>query len=451
MSRPGPQSPGGFSITQRILGTCLLIITLVIAILLALMVRQFNASIQQQADALGEALITHTALEVATPLAMSDSLALAAVLQELVKTPYVAHAALYNMENRTLAEAGRRPRKGNINSLYSKSVTSEQVVAGQLHLSIDVKRLQQPLYHNLQGLALLGVILLLGAVLLLSRLARSISLPLGELQHWLIQPVGPAPQQQRGDEIGLLARTLGQHFNLPVEATAYATETEAGTETSAENNPDPQTEVAPPEPAPLPEHTAVLAVELKLVEGIFPLPDGRREQLQAHYRQALDEVAALYQGQLHSLDTEQALMLFHDTSENHLAHALCAGELLRGFAHALQIELAGSDTTLGIQLGIAQGAAVTDQELSALRQHQVVEEALELCQHSRNLVLVGQSAALHAQAACASIREIARPAAASCIERLLPPWPEQLDGQLQKLVAITLTEEQTQDSQSAGY
>lgn len=443
MAQHAPQSASGISLTQRILGLGLLVIALVIAAMVAMTARQFNASIQQQADALGEALVTHTAQAVAAPLALSDSLALAAVLRELVDNPYVAHAALYSVDNRTLAEAGQRPRAGKINSLYTRSIAFEQVIAGQLHVNIDVKRLQQPLSASLQGLMLLGVVLLLGAVMLLSRLARSISQPLEDLRRWLAQPIGQVPHQQRNDEIGLLARTLGQHFSLPIHVqpvttpfSANAGDAEAEAEPEDDTLPDDIPEASPEPEASLPEHCAVLAVELRLERGIYELDEQRYEQLLDHYGQALEEVAAAYQGQLLELADGQVLMLFHDDDEAHVCHALCAAELLRAFAHTLQMEIADSGTTLGMQLGIACGSTVSDLSEEGLLQHPAIAEALELGRHSRNLVLVGQSAAGHPQTSCASIRSIARPAGASCVERLLSPWPEQLDDQLQDLMLL---------------
>lgn len=446
MAQHAPQPVSGISITQRVLGLCLLVIALVIAALVAMTIRQFNASIQQQADALGEALVTHTAQAVSAPLALSDPLALAAVLRELVSNPYVAHAALYSVDNRTLAEAGRRPRPGSINSLYTRSIAFDQAIAGQLHVNIDVQRLRQPLYGNLQGLALLGVLLLLVALVLLSRIARSISQPLTDLQRWLMQPAGAAPHMRRGDEIGLLARTLDQHFNLPFAAPAQAEQADdsvpAATghdEPSAAEPATPESiTTAEPEAATAwPESCAILAIGFKLEQGIRGLGEQRREQLLEHYAEALEEIAGYYQGLLLELADGHTLMLFHNDHEPHVTHALCAAELLRVFVHALQMEIADSDTTLSIQLSLACGEAVIDLSEEGLLQHPAIAEALRLGRHSRNLVLLDRSVLSHPQAACASVRGIARAAGASYIEHMRAPWPDLLDEQLQALMLLT--------------
>ncbi|NLD15624.1 MAG: hypothetical protein GX665_11165 [Gammaproteobacteria bacterium] len=438
MAAPAPHPVSGISITQRIIGLCLLVIAGVIAVLLALTVRQFNASIQQQADALGTALSTHAAREVAAPLSLGDNLALAAVLRELVANPYVVHAALYSVDNRTLAEAGQRPRQGRVNSLYTRTIAFEQVIAGQLHININVRLLQQPLYGNLQGLALIGVLLLLAAVMLLSRVARSVSQPLVELQQWLERPTGAAPHQNRGDEIGLLARTLEHSFHPPGETPVLEP-----APVLQESVTDEPTLSAPPEPETeaqtcLPDSCAVLAVELTLGQAIHELDDNRRLQLLQHYHEALDEVARLYQGRRIELGAGPTLILFQQEDAECLANALCAAELLRAFAHSLQIEVADSGMTLSMQLGIAEGMPVADLSEGSLLQHPVVGQALELGRYSRNLVLLSASAASHPQTACASIRAIARPAGASCIEHLHLPHSGQLDDQLQGLMLLML-------------
>lgn len=434
MAALAPHPVSGISITQRILGLCLLVIAGVIAILLALTVRQFNASIQQQADALGAALSTHAAREVAAPLSLGDNLALAAVLRELVANPYVVHAALYSVDNRTLAEAGQRPRLGRINSLYTQTLSFEQTIAGQLHVNINVPLLRQPLYGNLQGLALIGVLLLLAAVMLLSRVARSVSQPLIELQHWLAHPTGPAPHQIRSDEIGLLARTLEHSFHPPEEAPAPE---QPPVSDELQPAAPPVLEASEPE-VRLPDSGAVLTVELSLNHATHDLDDSRRLHLLQHYHAALDEVAQLYQGKRVELGAGPTLMLFQHEGAENLANALCAAELLRAFAHALQIEVANSGMTLSMQLGIAEGAPVIDLSEDGLLLHPVIGQALELGRHSRNLVLLSASAASHPQAACASIRAIVRPAGASCIEHLHLPHSEHLDDQLQGLMLLML-------------
>lgn len=449
MAQQTPSFLSGISITRRILIPGLVIIAASIALLLFLTVRQFNHSVQQQADALGEALVVQTAHEISAPLAVADSLALAAVLRELVNNPYVAHAALYSVDNRTMAEAGRRPpATGSLNSLYTRSIAFEQVIAGQLHIHIDVKRLQKPLSGNLQQLALLGIGILLLAVFVLSRIARSITQPLNELQHWLARPLGEAPYQYGNDETGQLARTLNQYVQLSCslpggdtgtdDAEARPADTEDPAAVAVALEDEQAQDVAEEAPAEvLPEHCAVLAVELDLGQAEQMLDEERHARLLDHYEQALEEVAFLYQGRLLELADHKVLLLFHSDQDSYVEDALHAAELLRAFAHALQIEIADSGIALCMQLGISHGDAILDLSEPALMGHPAVRQAIELNQHSRNLVLISQSLAEHpATLDSASIHNLTRPADSSCIVQLLSPGPEQLDEQLQELLQL---------------
>ncbi|MED5659240.1 hypothetical protein, partial [Enterobacter hormaechei] len=81
---------------------------------------------QQQADALGQSLITQTAASATELLVSNDILSLNVLLNNLVKNPLVAHAAIYSVDQRILAEAGSRPKQsllGATEGLYSTPIT----------------------------------------------------------------------------------------------------------------------------------------------------------------------------------------------------------------------------------------------------------------------------------------------------------------------------------------
>ena len=129
-------------------------------------------------------------------------------------------------------------------------------------------------------------------------------------------------------------------------------------------------------------------------------------------------------------------MLFSSehSGDDYLTHALCCGELMRALGHALQIEVADSGITLQLQLGLTRSDEAISPSQAELLLSEATQDALALAQHSRNLLLVQRSVAddpLLRQRA--RIRAIASPEGASCVERLLEPYPSLLERQLARM------------------
>jgi len=180
----------------------------------------------------------------------------------------------------------------------------------------------------------------------------------------------------------------------------------------------------------------VLAIQLGAQEQLRRLPRTRLLDLLERYRGCLEQAAALYQGQLDTLKDGSSLMLFHESEcgEDYLTHAICCGELMRALGHALQIEVADSGITLQLQLGLTLGSDLEELGQAELLLSDSALDALALSQHSRNLLLVEQRVAQDALARQrARIRPIASPEGASCVERLLDPYPALLERQLTRM------------------
>jgi uncharacterized membrane protein affecting hemolysin expression len=194
-----------------------------------------------------------------------------------------------------------------------------------------------------------------------------------------------------------------------------------------------------PAPEPVAESiyaSAVLAIQLGAQEQLRRLPRSRLMDLLQRYRACLDQTAALYQGQLHTLSDGGTLMLFHqrNSGADYLTHAICSGELMRALAHALQIEVADSGITLQLQFGLIEGADLSKASQGDLLLSDTAQDALALSQHSRNLLLVNRKIAddpLLRQRA--RIRSIASPEGACCVERLLDPYPALLERQMSRM------------------
>lgn len=449
------------SIASRITGYVFLIIATSLLAFAWLVHTQLQWSVQQQADALGHSLLQQTRSVAEGALSADDTLSVAVLLRDLVDNPYVSHAALYSVDNRILAEAGKRPKSNSAQrDFYSQQLSFEDVIAGSLHLHIDIDKLQQPLTTSMQNMAVLGLVLLVLAMILSVHLARSLALPLQSLSNWLINPAPPAPFIKRSDEIGLLARQLNQYFiddtqtassaalepaeDLAQQAAPY-TARSAQLPTNDEHAASYQhmvdtiplsalDTVRPYAAQPVTPRTAVLAVEFGSMEQLRQLPSERFNQLTKKYRHAVQHSAALYGGQLHALTDGRSLITFHSEHDEYPRNALCCGELLRAFGHALQIEVADSGIALHIQLGLSEGPSAKDVSLGELLLSESAQTALSLSQHSRNLLLLSDSLAQHSSiAACSRIRPITQPADACCLETLLNPYPALLQNQLHNL------------------
>jgi uncharacterized membrane protein affecting hemolysin expression len=224
VNRPAPVKPDNFfllifhalrqrrvPLALRIASHSLLLVAAALVIYALVMGMQFKQAMQQQADALGQSLTIQTAASATELLVSNDILSLNVLLNNLVKNPLVAHAAIYSVDNRILAEAGSRPTQsmlGETEGLYSTPITFQEVIAGHLRISLDMQQFQQPMTISLQSMGLLSLILLALTLSLSLRLGRHISTPLMQLRVWLRDPDDPAPGAGRNDEIGDLARQL---------------------------------------------------------------------------------------------------------------------------------------------------------------------------------------------------------------------------------------------------
>jgi len=470
-------------VALRIVSHSLLLVAAALVIYAGIMSMQFRHAMQQQADAVGQSLVTQTANSAAELLVANDNLSLNVLLSNLARNPLVAHAAVYSPDNRVLAESGTRPSQGLLTAtdgIYSTPIRFQDVTAGQVRLALDMDQFQQPMMISLQNMGLLGLILLALTLILSLRLGRQLSTPLLELRVWLRDPDDPAPGAGRLDELGDLARQLQSRLVPPKppkaevadedddpfadeqgglsvkpparkaavkpaarKAPVADADSELDADAFAELVPDSFTE-PPPTPAPVvptePDivTSAVLAIQLGAQDQLSRLPRSRLEQLLERYRDCLQQATELYDGELHTLKDGGSLILFHERSDDddYLTRALCCGEIMRALGHALQVEVVGSGATLQLQLGLTQGERLAGLELAQLLENTTVRNAQALSRHSRNLLLVEQSIAedelLRKRA---RIRTIASPAGASCVERLLEPYSATLERHLVRLEA----------------
>ncbi|QXI33371.1 histidine kinase [Pseudomonas promysalinigenes] len=480
MNRPTPVKTDNFFImifralrqrrvplALRIATTNIFLVALALVIYACVMGLQFKQAMHEQADALGQSLTIQTATSATELLVSNDILSLNVLLGNLVKNPLVAHAAIYSVDNRILAEAGQRPRNsllGEAEGLYQTKITFQDVTAGQLRISLDMSQFQQPMLISLQSMGILAAILLALALSLSLRQGRHITLPLLQLRVWLRDPHPYTPAIDRQDEIGDIARQLHARLAPPPppepepeeededafeldedaplkpaqRAKAVVQADEDDDEAFAgllDDDKQPAANTAVVE-SDEPQNTAVLAVQLGSQEQLRRLPRSRLTELLERYRGCLEQAASLYEGEIHTLNDGSTLVLFHsrDCGEDYLTNAICCGELLRALGHALQIEVADSGITLQLQLGLALGDDLQGLEQVDLLMAEKAQDALALSQHSRNLLLVErQISDDELIRKRARIRPIASPEGACCVERLMEPYPSMLERQLARM------------------
>ena len=387
MNRPSPVKTDNFfllifralrdrrvPLALRIASHNVILVALALVIYAVVMGLQFKQAMHEQADALGQSLTTQTATSATELLVSNDILSLNVLLNNLTKNPLVAHAAIYSVDNRILAEAGQRPKNGLLGEtqgLYQTKITFQDVTAGHLRISLDMNQFEQPMTISLQSMGILAAILLALALALSLRLGRHITTPLLQLRVWLREPDPYTPAIQRQDEIGDLARQLHSRLAPPAPEPEPEPEPEeddyddSDYEEAEDNEPtfevrnlsDPTFDETPAAPAPkaaprqlvsteedendeedpfadlrdtstanaapvalakpkpvataAPQPSAVLAVQLGAQEQLRRLPRARLMELLERYRDCLNQAASLYQSELHTLNDGSTLMLFH--------------------------------------------------------------------------------------------------------------------------------------------
>lgn len=463
---------------------CIVCLLAAFAVYAWLINEQFKLSMRQQADAVGQSLLLQTTERASELLAVDDKLGINILLGSLAKNPLVADVGIYDSKDTALFQAGLKQFTHISNAdLYKEDLKLANGDSGQLRIRLNRQQFQLPWIVSVERAIIIGGVLLLVALVILISFSASLARALSSLRDWVREPMMPVPGIQRRDEVGDLAKELQNQLIpseqieayyaqfLPVEPEPKTNEavldksTTSGLDELADYNFDESflkdvasfnkkdatdldeivftdedlaalsldetTETTATPPA---TSTAVLCVRLGGQEKLKLLPKDRLINLLQRYRDCLDQTVRLYKGELHTLSDGSSLVLFHgrgSESETYLMHAICCGELMRGLSHELQVELADTNTTLLLQIAVAQGVDLLGLTPQELFDNETVKKAQALAWHSRNLLLIDQSVASDDKAAgLAKIRGLAHPEDTFCIERVIEPFSQILEKQL---------------------
>jgi hypothetical protein len=484
----------------KLTGKLLLMVLIPLAALLLLLgvaKLQLNSEVARQADGAGTELARQIAASLAEPLSADDQLSLNIQLAQWKRNPLISHVRLYTAENRLIAEAGDEPGRRGIapgQGQFNAVVHFQETIVGQVQLYLAAEPFVGPANTLLWRLVWGTMLLALIAGLVAWRVARSMRLSLLGLGLWYGDSGQAVPGFARRDELGDLARQLGERqiIDMPPEpepepvpeaATTdhLAQSMIAGEETSDPGEADgrsvspddllePKMDIAdaidktggeekqniveqniapeptsgfesdpqaPPTADPLtiqqPPETAILAVRLGNQDALRRLPRPRLMALLDRYREQLQRACELYSGRLQTFHDGTSLVVFHARECRHdeLTHALCCGELLRVLGHELQVEIADTGITLHLQLAIGHVSDLKDIPTDALAERPECQAVIGPVQFSRNLLLLDATLADSASLKeRAVVRRLASQPGIYCIERLHVPYQAMLEQQL---------------------
>ncbi|MFD1261931.1 histidine kinase [Entomomonas asaccharolytica] len=470
------------SLVASLILQCLLVLAIAFGVYAWLVNDQFKLSMRQQADAVGQSLLTQTAERAAELLAIDDKLGLNILLGSLAKNPLVADVGIYDGEGNELFRAGLKQfTHTNKTDLYKEKLAVQKQPNVELRLRLNHQQFQLPWVVSIERAIIIAGILLVAVLIFIFRLGRKITVPIAQLREWVRDPVMPVPASDRQDEIGALARELQTKLITAEEIEAYyaqfiepepeVVEAEVVNIKQAEDeltdsnfdqsfldeiacfdsaeSTDKDIAVASDSLAtdkqesesavtiPPPTQTAVLYIRLGGQDKLKLLSKERLINLLQRYRDCLDQTVRIYKGEIHTLNDGSSLVLFHgrgNDTDTYLTHAICCGELMRGLSHELQVELADTNITLLLQIALAQGTDLLGLTPQELLENATIKLAQSLVDHSRNLLLMDQSVASDERIGIlAKIRGLANPTDTFCIERVLEPYAEVLEKQLRNM------------------
>ncbi len=366
--------------------------------------------IERSSQLFGDSLAQQLARDASNPLVQGDKLSLQSILNKLVASPIVLRGAIYDVENRPIAEAGQQQAEGQS---LSASITFQDSIAGYAVITLDASPLLQQANNTRWQLVLLAI--LLAACCYLSALfpARTFSAVLMDLAELIRTPKSQrTPNRQIAypgkDELQQLASII---LSLP----------------------------PPPEPSKTPP-SSVLSPAILMIElvNLKTLQDDQSPQqlskILANFKQQLEMICRLYEGELSVSRSNSFCIHFNpaDDESNYPFRALCSGYLI---THWMK-----GQTLLTVRVGLALDplSGKHSSEIDrALAQQATTEQALEIAIEGK--LVINSTIYNHASVGNRVLSSITNAEAvvtsSRIVETLLEPYGALLERQLETLKA----------------
>lgn len=160
----------GLSLSQQLIALFMMLVLVSLILFTIVAIREINNTSRHHAELLGTALAQQTARFATDMLITGDRLSLTVLLNDLVKKPYVARAAIYSIDNNRLAMAEKDDIDLNNRYItYSEPINYQEVIAGYVHIQLDSRRLTEPATDATIVILAFAVLLLVsGAVLVVN-------------------------------------------------------------------------------------------------------------------------------------------------------------------------------------------------------------------------------------------------------------------------------------------
>ena len=180
------------------------------SILIIVSVQNEARLVSQSSELFGDSLAKQLALEASNSLVQGDNLSLQSLLNEFVESPLVLHGAIYNVSNRPIAEAGINHSSGQS---LSASITFQDSIAGYAVITLDTSPLRRHTSLLRSQLVIITLLLSGGIYFLSLYAARYVSSVMRDLAV-----IANIPAHQRNpntlvnyagdDELQALAKTI---------------------------------------------------------------------------------------------------------------------------------------------------------------------------------------------------------------------------------------------------